>query len=364
MRVTPPVDITTLKLTSSAAAEPHDPAAYSAGTTYAFGAIVKVAADFKIYESILPANTGNTPSINPIWWRALGPTEAAYNAATTYALGDTVSSSVSHRIYESLSAGNVGNPLPVLPETATAKWLDVGPTNRFAMFDLSRNSQTVCPSPLTIVIAPGERINTLGLAGLSASEVQISATSVMGGGTVYPNAYSESATGIFDLKTRIVNDGYDYAFEPFTTLPSMAIFDLPAFSDIIITVTITAGSGNVKCGALVVGTYIYIGDIQYGVTNDGMNFSTVTRDVWGNATLVPRRTIPKTSQTLTISADRINRCKEARVLLNALPALWTGIDDNTSSWFDMLTILGIYTQFQIGAVNNSQAEINLSLEEI
>ena len=190
-----------------------------------------------------------------------------------------------------VSPGNVGNALPVLPETTTSKWLDVGPTNRFAMFDLSRNTQTVCASPLTVVIAPGERANTIGFSGLSANQVQISATSVMGGGTVYPSAYSASPTGIFNLNTRIVNDGYDYCFEPFTTLPSLAIFDLPPFSDIIITVTISATSGNVKCGALVVGTYTYIGNIQFGMVNDALNFSTVTRDVFGNATLVPRRTI-------------------------------------------------------------------------
>ncbi len=364
MRVTPPVEITTTKLTSSTAAEPHAPAAYAAGTTYALGDIVKVAADFAIYESLAAANTGNTPNINPIWWRVLGPTETAYNAGTTYALGDTVSSSTSHRCYESLAADNVGNPLPVLPETTTTKWLDVGPTNRYAMFDLSRNTQTVSASPLTVVIAPGERVNTIGLAGLSANQVQISATSVMGGGTVYPSAYSESPTGIFDLNTRIVNDGYDYCFEPFTTLPSMAIFDIPPFSDIIITVAITATSGNVKCGALVCGTYRYIGDVQYGATNDGLNFSTIDRDVFGDATLIPRRTIPKIDLTLRISSLRVNRCKETRILLNAIPALWTGIDDNSSEWFDMLTILGVYTQYKIGQVRDSQAEINVSVEEI
>ena len=367
MRVTPPVQITTEKLISSGVAEPFDPAAYDPGIAYSFGDIRKVATDFKIYEYLQPydvAITGKTPNINPLYWRIIGVTETAYDPNATYALGDTVSSAVSHRGYESLAAGNQGNPLPVLPEITTTKWLDVGPTNRFAMFDLFRNTQTVSASPQTVVIAPGERINTLGLAGLAGNQVQVSATSVLGGGTVYPNANTESTTGIFDLNTRIVNDGYDYCFEPFTTLPSMAIFDIPPYSDIIITIEITTTAGNVKCGSLIVGTYIYIGTVQYGATNDGLNFSTVTRDVFGNATLVPRRTLPKTDQTLMISSNRINRCKEARVLLNAVPALWTGIDDNTSDWFDMLTILGIYTRFQIGQVRNLRAEINLSLEEI
>lgn len=361
MRVTPSV-LTTATVFTTGAAEPHDPAAYAAGTTYGFGAIVKVVADFKIYESLQAGNVGHTPSTSPLWWRILGTTETAYNAATTYSLGDTCFGS--HRCYESLAAGNVGNPLPVLPETQTTKWIDVGPTNKYAMFDLAANTQTVLASPLTVVITPGQRINTMGLAGLAANQVQISATSVLGGGAVYPNAFSASSTGIFDLNTRIVNDGYDYAFEPFSTMPSMVVFDLPPYSDIIVTIVISATSGNVKCGSCVMGTFIYLGDSQYGASNDGMNFSTVTRDLYGNATLVPRRTLPKTDQKLTVSATRVNKVKAARVLLNAVPALWTGLDDGTSNYFDMLTILGIYNKFTISAPHNAVAEVTLGLEEI
>lgn len=364
MRVTPPIEITDTKLISSTAAEPHDPAAYNAGTTYALGAIIKLSADFVIYESLLDGNIGHTPKENPIWWKKVGVTETAYNAGTTYALGDTVSSSLYHRCYESLAADNLGNPLPVPPETTTTKWMDVGPTNRFAMFDLSRNTQTVTASPLTVEIAPGQRINTVGLVGLVGNEVQISATSVQGGGTVYPNAYSASATGIFDLNMRNVTNGYEYCFMPFSTLPSVIVFDIPPYSDIVITATITSTAGNVKCGALIVGTYIYIGTTQYGVTNDGLNFSSITRDVFGEATLIPRRTVPKTEQMILVDSVYINQCKKARERLNAIPALWTGIDDDTSGWFDLLAILGIYTQFQISAPNNARAEINLALEEI
>jgi len=357
MRVTPPVTITDTKFTSSTATEPHNPSAYNAGTTYAEGIIVSVAADFANYESLAAANTGNTPSTSPLWWRKLGVTETAYNAATTYAAGDTVYSASTHRCYESLVAGNVGNPLPVLPEISTANWMDVGPTNKWAMFDLSRNTQTVTTSPLTVVVTPGQRINTVGLTGLKGNSVVISATSVTGGGTVYGPV-------TIDLNTRQVNDGYDYCFEPFSTNPSAVVFNVPPYSDIVVTVSISSTSGNVKCGSMVVGTYVYLGALQYGATNDGLNFSTVTRDDWGNATLVPRRTLPTTEQTLMVSSSRVNKVKQARIDLNAIPALWTGIDDSTSEWFDMLSILGIYTKFQIGAPIRSMAEITLSLEEI
>lgn len=357
MRVTPPVLITDAKLTSSGAVEPHAPAAYAGGTTYALGDIALVAADFTIYESLAGTNLGHTPSSSPTWWRILGPTETAYNAGTTYGLGDTASSAATHRCYESLAAGNIGNPLPVSPETTTTKWLDVGPTNKWAMFDLARNTQTVRASPLTVVIAPGERVNTVGLTGILGNSLVISATSVTGGGAVYNS-------GTIDLNTREVADGYDYSFAPFGTRPSYAVFDIPSYSDIIITVTIAATSGNVKCGAMVVGTYVYLGDVQYHAKNDGLNFSSITRDVWGNATLVPRRTIPKTNQALMLPSNRVTKAMAARVALNAVPCLWTGLDDTTSDWFEMLAIMGIYKQFEIDASLPEVATITLELEEI
>lgn len=356
MKVTPPVRITDAKLISSTLAEPHAPSAYSAGTTYAEGAVVSVAADFAIYESLADLNLAHTPSTSTLWWRVIGPTETAYNAGSTYALGDTVSSASTHRCYESLQAANLGNPLPVLPETETAWWLDVAATNKWAMFDFSRNTQSVGASPLTVVVAPGERVNTVGVF-CDANSVTISATSVTGGGTVYGPV-------TFDLNRRTVIDAYTYFYEPFGTVPSKVVFDLPPYSDIIITVTLAATHGNVKCGGVVVGTAVYIGDVLYQSKNDGLNFSSVTRDLWGNATLVPRRTVPRTTQRLVVDSRYINKILTTRALLNAQVAMWTGIDEDSSDWFEMHAVLGFYKTLEVGSIVAEKADVNLELEEI
>ncbi len=362
MRATPPVSITPTKVSSSSASEIFAPTEYSAGTTYSYGDLVSVAADYKIYESLEDGNSGNTPSLSPQVWSQVGVTETAYNSGTTYPLGATCSRA--QRTYESLVADNTDNTPPVWPEKETDYWFDVGPTNKYAMFDLNSNTQTVHTSPLTVVFAPGERINTIGLTGMNCNTLQISATSVTGGGTIYPNENTESSTGIFDLNTRIVRNGYDYSFEPFSTIASNVIFDVPPFSDIIITVTLTSTTGNVKCGAAIAGTYIYIGDVEYSATADSLNFSTVDRDLYGNATLVPRASFPKTSQTLFLSSIYVNRVMQAKKLLDAKPALWTGLDDATSDWFEMLKILGVWKEFTFSAAGPSHSKITLSLEEI
>lgn len=399
MRATLPVLVTTAKLTSSTVAEPFAPSAYNAGTTYGLGEIVSVAADFVIYESLAASNIGNTPGTQPLWWRKIGVTEAAYNGAATYNLGDTCSAN--HRTYESLAASNTGNPLPVLPETLTDYWQDVGPTMRYAMFDLSRNTQTVGPSPLTAVIAVGERINTAGLTGMRGNTLLLKATSVSAGGTIFPLAYNATKTyakgdcmtvgmttcyqslqdnnvghaapnatwwavvsgAIYDLNTREVFDAETYCFEPFSTRPSKTVFDIPRVTDIVVTVTLTATSGNCKIGGLTLGTNIYLGKLLKPAKNTGVSYSTVSRDKYGNATLVKRPMLPKLSGTLLLPSLHVNRVLYARNLLDAEPALYTGTDID-DDWTDAVTIMGVHQQFDVTTSDGEEALIQFSAEEI
>ena len=355
MRVVPPLKITDALLTSSGVVEPAAPAAYNPATAYAAGDIVAVAADFTIYESLEDANTGHTPKSSPTWWRILGPTETAYNAATAYALGDTVYSADTHRCYESLQAGNTGNPLPVPPETQTAWWIDVGPTNKWAMFDLLRNTQTVCASPLTVTVTPGQRIDSVALLGLAATSVTVELTN--GGATTY---YTRTE----DLNAREIADWYDYFFEPFGWRPSVVLFDLPPFSDGVLNVTIANSIGNAKCGALVVGSYQYIGAAQYNGESDALNFSTVDRDAYGTATLVRRRSIPKATISTIVNKGVVNAIRDLRTALNAEPAVWSGWDDTSDDYAEAFLILGFYRKFTINAAYPTDAVVGLELEEI
>jgi len=337
MRVTPAVPITPAKLTSSTADAVFAPSAYNSGTTYAIGALVSVAADYRIYESLASSNLANTPSTSPLWWKACGYVETAYNAGTNYSIGATASAN--QRVYQKLTAGT-GHAVPILPETENDNWIDVGPMNKFAMFDLDSNTQTVWTSPLTVVFAPGFRINTIGLNGLAGKTLTISATSVIGGGTVYGPVE-------VDLSYREIVDGYEYCYAPFLTRPYHVVHDVPPYSDIIVTVTMEATVGNVKIGSCVVGTYIDLGQTSADTTNRGISFSKVTRDLYGKATMVKRRSIPATKHRSLLERILVNRTMYARdTLLDATPALYTGMDDAENNLFGMHQILGFFTRWE------------------
>ncbi len=279
-------------------------------------------------------------------------TEPIYDAGVSYALAAVVISTTTHRKYESLAAANLGNAL-----TNTTKWLDIGPTNKWAMFDILRNTQTIAPSPIVVTIVPGERINSIAVLGLDATSVTVMMT---GPGSPAPLYYTHTE----DLNTREVLNWYDYFFEPFSTRPAFALFDLPPYSNGIITVTITNTVGDAKCGAIAIGTFQYIGEAQQEAESEELNFSTITRETTGEAVLVQRRSLPKSTQRVLCDKSLVNQVRELRTALNATPAVWSALDDqSTHEFFDALLILGIYRQFRI-TLADPTCTINLEVEEI
>lgn len=93
-----------------------------------------------------------------------------YSAVDTYAVGDVVMSTTgaapTYRKYESLAAGNVGNALD-----DASKWLDLGPVNRWAMFDTKNGTATTSASNIAVSVAIDGRVDGLALFGLDAERV-------------------------------------------------------------------------------------------------------------------------------------------------------------------------------------------------
>lgn len=353
MNVIPPLAITDAMLTSSTVVETA-PAAYAGGTTYAFDATASVAGAaglITIYKSLQAGNIGNAPASSPLWWVSIGTTYQVYSGAATYALADMAIDATNHLVYESLAAGNIGNAL-----TDTTKWLLIGPTNKWAMFDVLRNTPSVVPhGALTVVLTPGVRVDSICLAGMSgvtSARIQVVVSAV----TVYD--YTA------DLNLREVFDWYDYYFNAFSTRPTLAVFDLPPYSTAVITITLT-GSGSIECGACVLGAHQYIGDVNYEAESDVLNFSTVTRDFAGNtAVMVQRRNVPRTIQQISVSKTRLNSIRALRDSLSGTPAVWSALDDDTEDYFDSFLIIGFYKKFSINAKHPETAIISLELEEI
>jgi hypothetical protein len=351
MNVIPPLAITDAMLTSSTAIETA-PAAYAAGTTYAVGNTVSVAGTFNsfaCYTSLQATNIGHTPASSPTWWAPSGTTYGAYAGGTTYALGDQVIDATAHNVYSSLIAGNVGQSL-----SDGTKWFLMGKTNKWAQFDVLRNTATVGASPMVTSLTPGARIDAIMLAGLVATSVTIAMT--VGGSTVY--TYTQN------LNMREVLNAYDYCFKPFGTQPALALFNLPPYATAVTTITLTNTAGLVECGDCLIGSAVYIGDIQYDAESDAINFSTVTRDQQGNATMAPERNVPKVIGQILLPKALVNQVYDLRDALNGTVAAYVGINDGTDGYFKSLLIKGFYRRFTINVKYPEHAAISLEVEEV
>lgn len=289
----------------------------------------------------------------------LTQSEAAWNSGTTYALNAQAIDTATRRKYQSLQASNTNHPVPnyLVGETENAWWLDVGPTNKYAMFDYNRNTRSIGDGDITVVLTPGERINALAILSVVGISAHVSATSVIGGGTVYDETH--------ELRSRDgIDSWYDYFFTPFTAVPSLHITDIPPYSDVVITITIDNGSTDAECGAVIMGWATYIGDVEFGAISGALNFSTVERNEYGDVTLIPRRSVPKTTQRVWVDPELINAITQLREELNATVALWIGLEDSSHPGSETFLIFGFYRNWEINYSSPDIIQQDIEIEEV
>jgi hypothetical protein len=347
--VVPPVAINDLTLTSSTVTEPFAPADYNAGTTYARDGFATDPATLIAYVSLQDGNVGKAPSLYPLYWKPIGYKEVAWTSGA-YVTGNIIYVAAEHRLYVALQNGT--NKPPIANPTY---WEDIGPTMKYAMFDTLRNTASYEGSAITVQITPGIRCDTVGLVGLEADTARVWITS--GGVTIHDETK--------DLLTHsYVGDWYEYFTMSFRRQTAALFDNLPAITDMIINVTLSKTVGNVICGGLIVGTAIDLGVTQFNPEIDTANFSTIDRDTYGNSVLIPRRSVPKTTQVTWLPKDRLDDALAAKSLLNAVPALWAGITDDTNKYFQSLVICGIFKRMVFNLAHPNTVILTIDLEEV
>jgi hypothetical protein len=351
MRVIPPIAITESMLVNSSIVE-VPPAMHALGTTYAAGATAgtgTVGGVITVWRSKQAGNIGHAPASSPDWWLNIGDTYAVYDPTATYGLGDTVIDPVAHLVYESQMAANHDQPLA----TGTA-WLKRRSTNKWASFDLLRNTQAVAPVDIVQSISPGQRVSSIAVIGLDARWVTITVS--VGGVVKY--------TITVQLSKRKSRTYREYCFGTFPMRTSVQFFNLPQYRNATITVTAGKTTGQRGVGGIVVGNAVYLGAAQYEATSDHLNFSTIKRDDFGNLELDPERSVPKVDLTIWFDKELTSQLLEVREQLNGRPAIWSGLDDFTLDYFEPLFIFGPHKEFSLNLKEFEFGVATLQVEEM
>jgi hypothetical protein len=270
---------------------------------------------------------------------------AAWSASTSYTVGQKALRTTTQRIYQRIIAGTTST----VPELDLTNWVDIAPSNTFAMFDGERSTQTSAALNLQVTVKPGI-VNSLCLFGLEGTTLEVTIRDGLAG----PIVYSLTKT----LDGTIITDYYQYFFEPSVQLGTVLLTGLPPYSSAHITVSITS-TGTPKCGIMLVGNVYDLGSSQYGASTSIIDYSKKDTDQFGVTTFVKRAFSDRISCSLVLDNSNINKVKSILSSIRATPCAWITTD---SDQFEALSTYGFYKDFTITIPYPSHSLCSLEIE--
>ncbi|PTM44760.1 hypothetical protein C8J24_2970 [Sphingomonas aerolata] len=299
-----------------------------------------------------------------------------WTAAGGYALGQRVMRRSTHRVWESLLERNVGHD----PATTTGAWLDVGPTNRWAMFDQALGSVTTDEAPIVVTLRPDPAASGLAILDCNAATVRVQAPGY--DRTVAPSGGSGAAlfldlslaagasitvtlTPFGKAATRVVwDDGFawDDSVSWQDTVAGTATVEPPTWSDGEGVSDTTewqdsrGGDGTVFVGTLLLGILRPLGITEGSATSGITDYSRRETDEFGETMIVPRAWAKRMAGKALIRTDAVDQVVGRIAAVRAVPSLWLG-----DAGVDSLIVYGFFKDFSV-EVGETLSKLTLSIE--
>jgi hypothetical protein len=275
---------------------------------------------------------------------------AEWNVGTTYDEGDRVILTSTHRIYESLLGSNTGND-PTVTSSPTY-WIEVAPTNRWAVFDTSVSTSTVQANNITYTLEPGSVNNLLAVLNINnGSEV-----------TVTVNSPSQSPSEVYSKTISLAGApataGWWTWFFGLRTQQTQAIFDdIPPYSDAIFTIEILGGS-DLSVGVIMLGQQQLYGlGIKYGARVGIQDYSRKETNEFGDTILVRRAFAKRANVDLFLDKSEVDPLQRELSRIRATPVLWI-----LSNEYESTTVFGFYKNFDVLINYPEHADCTLEIE--
>lgn len=267
----------------------------------------------------------------------------------TRLLGERFISTVEHRVYEVVAdPSTTDDPVDGVDATP-ATWVNVAPTNRFAMFDSINSTQSSETTQLIIEIDAG--VVTNSVAGFSideANDINITVTDP-----------TEGVVFDFDIdmndNSEII-DWYQYYFSPIVRVREFALLDLPAFPNA--TVKMTVDGNDIKFGNFVIGNVLDLGTANFGTSLQLLDFSKKETDIFGNVVVVEGRNSKLVDYDVTILRTKVGFVFNTLASLTTIPSVYlggTGINDPT-------LVFGYYRDSQINISSPIIVDATITIE--
>jgi len=264
---------------------------------------------------------------------------------TAYAVGSRVILTSTHRKYEALTAST-----GIDPSTDPTKWLDLGPTNRWAMFDARVGTATMRAASLQAVLAAGA-IDAVALIDTDAESATVTLTA--DGVTNY------TQTQTFNIGGVAIDNWFSWFFEPIGRRTTLLFLDVPVYANGIVTVTIARDNpaDTISCGTLLVGRQLSLGDTEHGADIGIIDYSRKEADQFGVISVVERAYAKRMTARVVMATDSVDVIHRALASLRATPVLWIGSEN-----FESLTVYGFYKEFSIDLAYPTVSYCSLTIE--
>lgn len=261
-------------------------------------------------------------------------TNPAWSSAQTYTADQMVYKG--NRVYA--ATGKTGNqnkdPELLINQFNAAGeanfWIDVGPTNRTAMFDGQITTASSIASPAVITLRPGA-FNGFALFGIDADTYSVEVRDEPGGSIIY----SEPTT---PLEGSMPGDYYEYFFDRFKPLTQFIRSRIEPYGSAEIKLTLNKGTGPVKLGMFALGDLKPMGLPQRDAVVSPGGFSYFKQDAYGNATIKKRPNATSMSISCVMDRELANVVKADIDSISATPVVVVGSE---ASMYEWMTTFGL-----------------------
>lgn len=274
---------------------------------------------------------------------------AEWDISTTYAAeAKIIVIGTTHKIYESAQGSNIGND-PVTDDGTW--WLETSATNRWKAFDLKIADPVNGTTSITYSITPSELVTGLAFFGLEAATVQV-------------EIYDTDTALIYDVTKDLIDDTdvvdwFSFFFGGVVYDSEALFIDIPAYSGFQIDITVAVSSGAVAVGQIVPGRAHVLGVSLDGTTIGIEDFSTKSRDAFGNATIVERAFIDETEFQFSLPTANARWVKRRLSAVRATPAVYFSDEDTVRHG---TTVYGFFQDFSIPLSSGGTSFATLEIE--
>lgn len=265
-------------------------------------------------------------------------------SSKAYVVSDRVM--LGHNNYEALVAHTNSSPTVV---TDPPTWLDLGPTNRWRMFDDKVGTVTTNPESISLSISPGRAVDALAFFGLDAGSIYVRVTDP------YQGIVFESQ--VSPVSTDGINDWYDYFFSPVELNEDFALLDIPVGSYGSVDIVIAKPGGVAKVGALILGKMAVLGETLYGSSVGITDYSRKERDDFGNFIVVERGYSKRAEFDLIVQTSRVSAVQRTLTKYRAKPLVWIG-----EASYQSTILYGYYRDFNVVISGPTASDCSISVE--